>query len=61
VKKGDLMFTIVPVLYKAKWDAELAEAKIAELELKNAERLFKDKVVSQNEWHGSRPNWPRPR
>src|SRR5262249_20445134 len=30
VKKGDLMFKIVPTLYQAKLDAELAEAKLAE-------------------------------
>src|SRR5262249_13159956 len=49
VKKGDVMFLILPTLYKAKLDAELAEARLAELELKNTERLFKDKVVSWNE------------
>ena len=50
VKKGDLMFKIVPVLYKAKLDAELAEARLAELEYNNTESLFKRKaVVSQNE------------
>jgi membrane fusion protein (multidrug efflux system) len=50
VKKGDLMFKIVPVLYKAKLDAELAEARLAELEYKNTESLYKEKaVVSQNE------------
>jgi membrane fusion protein (multidrug efflux system) len=49
VKKGDLMFTIVPTLYRARLDAELAEAKLAELELKNTERLSRDNVVSQNE------------
>ncbi len=49
VKKGDLMFKIVPTLYQARLDAELAEAKLAELELKNTERLFNDKVISQNE------------
>jgi membrane fusion protein, multidrug efflux system len=49
VKKGDLMFKIVPTLYQARLDAELAEAKLAELELKNTERLAKDNVVSQNE------------
>ena len=32
VKKGDMMFQIKPVLYKAKLDAELAEAELAELE-----------------------------
>jgi membrane fusion protein (multidrug efflux system) len=49
VKKGDLMFKIVPTLYQARLDAELAEAKLAELELKNTERLAKNNVVSQNE------------
>jgi len=49
VKKGDLMFKVIPILYKVKLDAELAEAKLAELELKNTERLAKQNVVSQNE------------
>ena len=46
VKKGDVMFKIVPTLYQAKLDAELAEVKLAEIELKNTKKLFKDKVVS---------------
>ena len=37
VKKGDLMFKIVPVLYKARLDAELADARLAELEYNNTE------------------------
>src|SRR6266850_2148242 len=49
VKKGDLMFKIVPTLYQARLDAELAEARLAELELKNTERLLKENVVSPNE------------
>lgn len=49
VKKGDLMFKTIPTLYQAKLDAELAEAKLAELELNNTTRLLKDKVVSPNE------------
>jgi len=50
VKKGDPMFEILPVLYKAKLDAELAEARLAQLEYNNTEKLFKEKaVVSQNE------------
>jgi membrane fusion protein (multidrug efflux system) len=50
VKKGDLMYKILPVLFKAKLDAELAEARLAELEYKNTESLFKgNAVVSQNE------------
>jgi membrane fusion protein, multidrug efflux system len=49
VKTGDTMFKIRPVLYKAKLDAELAEARLAELEYNNTEKLFKEKaVVSQS-------------
>jgi membrane fusion protein (multidrug efflux system) len=49
VKKDELMFKVRPILYKAKWDAEVAEAKLAELELKNTERLNLQNVVSLNE------------
>src|SRR5437588_12178760 len=38
VKKGDVMFKILPPLYQAKLDAELAEAKLAEMELNNTNR-----------------------
>jgi membrane fusion protein (multidrug efflux system) len=49
VKKGDLLFKVIPTLYQARLDAELAEARLAELELKNTEKLFRENVVSQNE------------
>jgi membrane fusion protein (multidrug efflux system) len=49
VKEGDVMFRILPTLYKAKYDAESAEARLAELELQNTERLYRDKVVSKQE------------
>ncbi len=49
VKKGDLMFKIVPTLYQAKLDAESAEARLAQLEFNNTKKLFEQKVVSQNE------------
>jgi membrane fusion protein (multidrug efflux system) len=49
VKKGDLMFEIIPILFKAKLDAEVAEAKLAELELNNTKRLYKKNVVSIQE------------
>jgi len=50
VKEGDLMFQIVPVLYQARLDAELAEARLAKLEYLNTKKLFEEKaVVSQNE------------
>ena len=51
VKSGDVLFSIIPILYKAKLDAEAAEVKLADLELKYTLRLFEDKnqVVSKNE------------
>lgn len=49
VKEGDLLFQVLPTLYKARLDVELSEAKLANLEYNNTERLFKENVVSQNE------------
>ena len=49
VKQGELMFEIVPVLYKARLDAELAERDLAKLELNNTQKLADKQRVSQNE------------
>jgi membrane fusion protein (multidrug efflux system) len=52
VKKGDVMFKIVPILYQAKYEAEKAEARLAELEFNNTRKLFENKgqaIVSENE------------
>ena len=49
VKKGDVMFQVTPILYQKKAEAELAEAKVAQLEYKYAKKLFEEKVVSQSE------------
>ena len=49
VKKGDVMFKVVPILYQARLDAELAEAKLAQLEFDYTKKLSEQKVVSQNE------------
>jgi membrane fusion protein (multidrug efflux system) len=49
VKEGDAMFTVIPILYQAKLDAENAEARLAQLEYNYTKKLFEDKVVSQNE------------
>lgn len=49
VKKGDLMFKILPVLYQAQLDAELAEANLAELEVNYAKKLSEANVVSAKE------------
>lgn len=49
VKKGDVLFQVSPTLYKAKLEAELAEVKLAQIELDNTKKLFDKKVVSQQE------------
>jgi membrane fusion protein (multidrug efflux system) len=49
VKAGDQMFTVIPAIYQAKFDAENADAKLAHLELTYTRKLFDDKVVSKNE------------
>lgn len=49
VKKGDLMFKIVPTLYQAKLDAENAEVRLAQVELNNSRKLADTKVVSQQD------------
>ena len=49
VKVGELMFEIVPVLYKARWEAAAAERDLAKLELNNTQKIANQKGVSQNE------------
>ncbi|MDB5385919.1 MAG: bepF 5 [Planctomycetaceae bacterium] len=49
VKEGDSLFSIIPVLYQTKLDAEKAEARLAQLEYNYTKRLQLDKVVSLNE------------
>ncbi|MBN9517121.1 efflux RND transporter periplasmic adaptor subunit [bacterium] len=49
VKEGDTLFTVLPVLYKATLDAEMAEARLADIEYQNTKRLFDQKVVSIQE------------
>jgi membrane fusion protein (multidrug efflux system) len=49
VKEGDVLFKVNPMLYQAKLDAELAEARLAEVEFKNTQNLFEKKVVAQTD------------
>jgi membrane fusion protein (multidrug efflux system) len=49
VYKGDSMFKIFPVLYKAKFEAAEAEARHAELEYNYTKKLSEKKAVSENE------------
>jgi membrane fusion protein (multidrug efflux system) len=48
VKQGDDMFHIKPILYKAKLDAEAAEARLAQLEYEYTQQLNKTKVGGQS-------------
>lgn len=49
VKQGDAMFKILPALYQAKFDSEAAEARLAQIEFENTEKLFANRVVSDRE------------
>jgi membrane fusion protein (multidrug efflux system) len=49
VKKDDLMFKVRPVIYKAKLDAELAEARLARLRFEQTKKLRDQKIVSEQD------------
>lgn len=49
VKKGQLMFQIMPTVYNAELQKAEAEAKFAEIEYQNTKQLSDKKVVSPNE------------
>lgn len=49
VKQGQMMFQIMPLLYKAEVQKAEAEAKFAEIEYKNTKQLADSNVVSPNE------------
>ena len=46
VKEGEVMFRILPTLYKAEYDAEVAEVRLAQIKLDNTKKLFEQRVVS---------------
>ena len=49
VKKGQLMFKIMPMIYEAETQRAQAEANFAEIEYKNTKSLADSNVVSKNE------------
>jgi membrane fusion protein (multidrug efflux system) len=59
VKEGDLLFTVIPILYQKKADAEQAEAHVAEMELKFAKDLARKNAISQNEVLLIEAKWQR--
>jgi membrane fusion protein (multidrug efflux system) len=49
VKKGEMMFKIMPLIYTAELQKAQAEAEFAEIEYQNTKQLADKNVVSQNE------------
>lgn len=49
VHQGDSLFRVIPALYQAKLETEMAEAKLVEIEFNNAQKLFEQNVVSAQE------------
>lgn len=49
VKEGDVIFHILPTLYLAKRDADLAEAQLAQVEFDNTQKLVQQNIVSVQE------------
>jgi membrane fusion protein (multidrug efflux system) len=49
VKKGQLMFQIMPMVYQAEQQKAQAEANFAEIEFQNTKALADSNVVSKNE------------
>jgi membrane fusion protein (multidrug efflux system) len=49
VKQGQLLFQIMPVIYRAKMEKELAHMKLVEIEYQNTKQLADSGIVSHNE------------
>lgn len=49
VKKGDVLFKILPVLYQAKLEADVAEAQLVQVEYNNTKKLVEQDIVSPQE------------
>lgn len=49
VRQGDVLFKVVPTLYQARLDAEVAEAHLAQQEYDNTKSLYEKGVVSIRE------------
>ena len=49
VKEGEMMFTVIPTLYKARLDTDMAEAQQVQIELTNSQKLYEKRVVSQQD------------
>jgi len=61
VKKGQLMFKIMPLLYQPNNRKLRAEANFAEIEYMNTKSLADSNVVSKNELALAKPNLIKPK
>jgi membrane fusion protein (multidrug efflux system) len=59
VKKGQMMFQIMPNIYQAELQKAKAESKTAEIELQNTQLLADGNVVSQNELALAKANFDK--
>lgn len=46
VTEGSQLFTVIPVLYQARLDSEVAEFQVAQVEYDNTKRLLDEKVIT---------------
>jgi membrane fusion protein (multidrug efflux system) len=49
VKKGDILFKILPTLYQLRLESERAEVQAAQIELQSINKLFEKKTISEHE------------
>jgi len=49
VEQGQLLFKILPVVYQARLETDRAKLQLAEITLQNTQKLFEQKVVSDQE------------
>lgn len=59
MKKGDTMFSILPMLYKAKLDAEKAEDSLLKLNLQVLKDCFSKRLWHNPKWAWRRRNWQK--
>ncbi|EIJ39270.1 efflux RND transporter periplasmic adaptor subunit [Galbibacter orientalis] len=59
VKKGQLLFQIMPKLYEAEFEKAKAEANFAEIEYNNTKNLADNDIVSPNELAMAKAKWEK--
>ncbi|MGQ9863699.1 MAG: efflux RND transporter periplasmic adaptor subunit [Bacteroidia bacterium] len=59
VRKGQLMFQLLPVIYQAEREKAQAEVNYAEIEYQNAKQLAEKNVISPNELALAKAKWDK--